>query len=109
MKRALILATLAALMIDRAQAYTETGMGTSSCGSWTTNLNHRDRQWDHLLDLSWVLGFLSGAGYAGNSDIDPLHGVDGYGVEAWISNWCQTHPIEHISHAARAFIAAHPH
>lgn len=110
MKRALILVVLAILIVDHAEAYTEGGVGRSSCGTWTTNLNRRDRsQWEHLLDQSWVLGFLSGAGYAGGRSIDPLYGMDGYGVEAWISNWCQNHPIERISRAAEAFIAAHPH
>jgi hypothetical protein len=59
-----------------------------------------------------VLGFLSGIGYEGGEDVDPLHGMDAKGVWAvwaWIDNYCQAYPLEAITTAAKAFDRAHPH
>jgi hypothetical protein len=55
---------------------------------------------------AWVLGFLSGLGVAGVGD--PLNGVDNEGVMAWIDNYCQSHPINRLVDAAKAFFSAHP-
>ncbi len=58
----------------------------------------------------WILGFLSGVGYAGNeSGLDPLIGVDDEGVWAWVDNYCQAHPLDLLIQAAVAFRMAHPH
>lgn len=58
----------------------------------------------------WVLGFLSGVGYAANQDgIDPLNGVDDQGVWAWVDNYCRNHPLNLVVTAAAAFRVAHPH
>jgi hypothetical protein len=53
-------------------------------------------------------GFLSGIGYEGDANLNPLNGMDAYGVWAWIDNYCQAHPIETIMEAAEAFASAHP-
>jgi hypothetical protein len=61
-----------------------------------------------LQATGWVLGFLSGIGSTGGSN-DPLDGVDGESVRAWINNYCKAHPTEAIEEAAEAFYFAHPH
>jgi hypothetical protein len=80
------------------------GAGTS-CGTW---LEDRDANRAGV-DESWILGFLSGIGYAlGERGIDPLHDTDHNGVTAWIDNYCRGHPIDLISAAAAALVTAHP-
>ena len=51
----------------------------------------------------WVLGFLSGTGYAGIGD--SLHNMDWDGVTMWISNYCSSNPTKEIIDAAEAFLA----
>jgi hypothetical protein len=57
----------------------------------------------------WVLGFLSGIGFKGQAEDNPLQGTDNDGVFAWIDDYCRAHPVENISDAASAFYHAHPH
>lgn len=83
--------------------YHAVGLGSASCGAWTTL--RQNRQSDGA--EQWVLGFLSGVGFS-ISAADPLRGVDGFGVAAWIDNYCLAHPIDHIVGAAKAFYNAHP-
>ncbi len=58
-------------------------------------------------EQSWILGFLSGVGYAERGK-DPLHGTDVEGVSAWMDNYCQVHPLNDVADAGAAFVAAHP-
>jgi hypothetical protein len=83
------------------------GAGAQSCGTWIAD--HRDG----ILagDDQWILGFLSGAAYEGDGPnvLNPLRGVDAEAVWAWVSNYCRAHPLDRITDAGVAFIAAHPH
>ena len=88
-----------------AEAYTRMGAGLSSCGTWVAER----RRGDWSTSGSWVLGFLSGVGYMGTPQYDPLHGMDGDAVLAWIDNYCQTNALLDIVDAAEAFVTAHPH
>jgi hypothetical protein len=97
-----VLALTAALMPGAAMAYELLGPGGVSCGTWTA-----DRRTDarlYQVDQAWVLGFLSGVGYAHEDDLDPLQDL----VAAWINNYCQRNPMQEIVDAARAFLTAHP-
>jgi hypothetical protein len=81
------------------------GMGPYSCGSWTTDRTSRSgaaRQ-----DEQWVLGYMSGAAVWG-SNLDPLNGLDGDAVWAWMDNYCRAHPLVPIDNAAAAFVREHP-
>jgi hypothetical protein len=89
----------------RAAQYHVVGLGLSSCGTWTAD--RRANGPKAAMDGAWVLGFLSGVGYAGPDD--PLTNVDADGVWAWVDNYCRTNPISSILDAAKAFTAAHPH
>lgn len=108
-----LIAGLAALAAQggMSQAYTIKGGGAASCGAWTEarRLRAIAGQGEHFLYESWVLGFLSGIGFVGEDNDDPLHGLDYQGVLAWIDNYCQAHPIDNVSHAAIAFYREHPH
>ena len=82
------------------------GAGTLPCGRWT--FVRRDRT--GVGYEQWVLGFLSGISYAGEAAGDnPVNGVDGETVWAWIDTYCQAHPLETIATASAAFVRARPH
>ncbi len=108
-----VLALLALMLTARAAEVQPTvtvlGFPNTSCGAWVTYRGGNARVQAFYLEL-WVLGFLSGIGYAGSgSGLNPLNGVDADGVSAWIDNYCQAHPLDRIVEAATAFVKAHPH
>jgi hypothetical protein len=45
-------------------------------------------------------------GYQGPDN--PLNGLDGDAVFAWIDNYCRAHPLDSIVKATEAFDAEHP-
>lgn len=91
-----------------AEACRLMGAGTISCGKWTTD--RRDpKSTLALLDASWVVGFLSGIGWVGQNGDDPLRGLDGEAVWAWIDNYCKANPLDSLDTAAVRFYFAHPH
>src|SRR4051812_14663298 len=90
--------------VTEAEAYMLIGPGLSSCGTWTTYRrayqpggSATSGHAQALENMQWVLGFLSGIGFVGEHDDDPLKGIDGEGVWAWIDNYCREHPIDLIS------------
>ncbi len=84
--------------------FTVYGGGSDSCGKWTQGRpDGRFRPEDSTavtLD-SWVLGFVSGSGYA----IGNLRRVDSDGLDAFIDNYCHANPLKDISDAAAALVA----
>ncbi len=99
---------LYSLGAGQALAYHEVGAGVDTCASWTS-----DRQTPGgapaLQDEQWVLGFLTGIGFAGPDQDDPLNGMDAQGVWEWIDSYCKQHPSDKMVTAARAFFKSHPH
>jgi hypothetical protein len=71
------------------------GSGTTSCGTW---LADRDNYAVHMVELSWVLGWLSAAG-AYNVQSDLRH-TDANAIAAWVDKYCRENPLDHISDAA---------
>lgn len=90
-----------------ASAFRIIGSGVSSCGSWTES--RRYGGYDRSGDEQWLVGFLSGIGYAGDPSDDPLGGLDAQAVWGWIDNYCQQNPTLSIEDAAKAFYHFHPH
>jgi hypothetical protein len=107
----LLCAALAvALMSGSAEAqqgeYSMIGQGTLSCGTWTAYRRNQSA----LGIQQWVLGFLSGVGFASAQfGRDPLNEVDAQGVWAWVDNYCQSYPLNRIVDAAMTFARTHPH
>lgn len=86
------------------------GMGSSSCGRWTTV--RRERSEGHAWGYEqWLLGYISGVAVGnGHPDVfNPLSGTDLDGVWAWVDNYCRTNPLRLLVEAAGAFGRAHPH
>jgi hypothetical protein len=88
----------------RAQKSSLMGQGSLTCGTWTA----WRRDGLALGPQQWVLGFLSGIGVMGESDLNPLNDVDADSVFGWIDSYCQAHPSEKVMRAAAAFIGEHP-
>jgi hypothetical protein len=88
----------------RAQKFSLMGQGSLVCGTWTA----WRRDGLSLGPQQWVLGFLSGIGLMGESDVNPLNSMDADGVFGWIDSYCLAHPSEKVARAATAFIGEHP-
>jgi hypothetical protein len=99
-------ATTLVISAGSAEAYQTIGPGMASCATWIADRREPSM---HQLEQAWVLGFLSGVGYMGAPNLDPLQRVDAAAVAAWIDDYCQRHPLEEIVGAAEAFLKAHPH
>jgi hypothetical protein len=48
----------------------------------------------------WMLGFVSGAGYAGL----PMKGTDSKAIKTFVDQYCAGRPSDNLSHAAAALI-----
>jgi hypothetical protein len=113
MKPALVVLALA-LMTGSAAAQKDTYQVAlpkeiSSCGGWTWYRDHGPEDDSE----AWVLGYLSGAAFGTWSGLnpirlDPLKGVDGAAVFAWIDNYCRAHPLDPFEKAVIAFVKEHP-
>jgi hypothetical protein len=101
-----------ALMTGAAEAqpgsFQPSGAAAMSCGAWTAA--RRENNPLSWMSEQWVLGFLSGVGYAASQGgLDPLRGVDDQAVWAWVDNYCRDHPLNPLVMAVAAFRVAHPH
>jgi hypothetical protein len=84
-------------LIAQGSAFAVYGSGTMSCGVWTAQANNpavRDGA------LSWVAGFVSGAGAVGVE----IRKTDPAAIEAWVRQFCQQRPVVTLSEAAAAFV-----
>jgi hypothetical protein len=101
MRRYVIAAAMlaASTMSANADKYRTYGVGTQSCGYWTKNVQPRGD--DYFIVMAWVLGFVSGVGYAGD---DILQLTDADALESFVTNYCLAHPLDHVSAASRALV-----
>lgn len=89
-------AVMAAQKVPAPTKYIVFGVGTASCGRWV------EAPKDSLPAegyLAWVLGFLSGAGWAG---ADTIRDIDNDAIKVWMNNYCQAHPLDSIAMGAQA-------
>ena len=102
----LALASVLMTTAAAAQTYARIGAGTSSCGTWTAA--RRNMTGANVQNEAWVFGFLSGVGWVGQNGDNPLQGLDGNAVSAWVDNYCRSNPLKSIGEAAGALAFAHP-
>jgi hypothetical protein len=111
---------LLAAMIWGAVAHANTiviGIGTSSCGKFIASIGNNPPgkiekihtpDGDFLSENAeynqWLLGFVSGFNFAHDDDLGQQVKVDFAGMDLWIRNWCNKHPMNTVSQAAYAFI-----
>jgi hypothetical protein len=103
----LLLLPFAASAASPPATYRIIGFGGASCGSWTADRVERYST-GAIAKGAWILGFLSGIGFASNNDDNPLGGVDAEGVWGWIDNYCRANPIKTLSDATTGFYFFHP-
>ncbi len=90
----------------RGTPATITGAGGRTCLDWTTDQRDQGALWG--VDEAWLAGHLSASG----QDSELRKNPDAGAREAWVTNYCQTHPLDLISEATDALIIelkAHKH
>ena len=107
MKRSLLTLMLIPLMSSAAMAQTlhvnVVGAGQESCGAWTqaepNTLEYNEQQ-------EWLWGFVTSYNtYVAVSNGNVARGGDGYGMTAWVGNYCRAHPLDSVEIAAAKLIA----
>lgn len=78
------------------QTYKVYGAGAVSCGAWLSDPSLQQSR------LSWILGFVSGAGWHGAS----LKDTDSDGIKQWIDTYCKDHPLDKLSLATAGVVEA---
>jgi hypothetical protein len=76
------------------------GAGSDSCGTWTAQRQNTQGP----SNRQWILGFISGAAFYGEGNIDPLNERDAQAVWAWVDNWCQNNPLEPMVMAGKGIV-----
>ena len=82
------------LMASNVGATTVLGSGGLSCGHWLDG----EKQSVRNIDISWVLGYLSGLNLT--SQINFLQGYDHKGIAAAIDKYCRENPLKDVADAA---------
>jgi hypothetical protein len=99
-----------------AVTYWVAGQGIDSCGTWSANkpppttdeddsskigreLAHGIARQEHF---AWVQGYLSGISHERASVSSALGKTDGAAQEAWIDDYCTSHPLATLAKAAEA-------
>lgn len=101
MRRRIIVVALAlfceAAWPSAQRPYTVYGQGTDSCGEWRSARTSPA----HQLHLIWVLGFMSGVGWAAPRG---FRDVDNGAIDAWLDDYCASRPLAQLSTAAAALV-----
>ena len=109
MKRILLLAALAMAVPAPAHAshpIMVLGDGNDSCGKWTENRAKRNDDgpdgFASFSDSAWVQGYLTATQSNLPQDFEAIRQTDPAGIDAWVDNYCQAHPLDTINSAASA-------
>ena len=105
------LAALAALLVisipepSLAKPYQDLGPGARSCGAYAQS-RATDGPQAPLADTSffWLQGYLTAYNRYVEPDGNITVGTDAAGLQGWLDNYCQAHPLDDIDTAARALI-----
>ena len=95
MKKVFVLVLAFMCMPTVGSAYNVYGTGgtPSSCGTWVKSKGDLDTR---NFQMSWVLGFISGASYVGPK----LKKTNSAAVEVFMDNYCQKNPLKSIESGA---------
>jgi hypothetical protein len=80
---------------DAQVTYRAYGAGLRACRTWS---NDRQQPSAHLINLSWVLGFISGLAWGG----EVIRETDFAKVEQWMDAYCERNSFDTIARAATA-------
>lgn len=93
----LVLAGLAA----PAVAQNVYGSGGGPCQNWTANQN---RKWQHLADVDWLMGYLSGVNRGRGPGSRLLGETNVQAASGFVAQFCAANPSRPIFEAADALI-----
>jgi hypothetical protein len=100
------------------------GIGNLSCGKFIASIGKRppgkvmatrdgDLVSENAQYLQWLLGFVSGVNstlyvynvaHPGEEQQQQIENIDAAGVDLWMRNWCNQHPVKSVFEGAVAFI-----
>ena len=87
---------IAGTISPASQGYTIFGAGTLSCDKW---IEERSQNSGLSFGMeTWILGFLTGAGWQGANPQD----VDNSALYVWVDNFCRENPLKNITSASAA-------
>lgn len=89
----------------QAQPYVVAGPGTQTCGKWSAAMRERDDT-DRYILSAWVAGYITAADMlrTGVGRPSVLTSTDMQAIEGWVSSYCTTHPLDHLSVAAEQLL-----
>jgi hypothetical protein len=101
-----VVATMVVFGETRAQEVIDVfGVGSDSCGSW---LHHAQKQDAYNRDAStWLAGYLTANNQrlmAAGLPATVGHGTDVASGTAWMNQYCQANPLNHVVEAAWALV-----
>ena len=80
------------------------GPGTVSCGTWTGDHKTFENP-SRVAEEGWLTGYISGYSMWGTNRTKDLFGhTDNQALVAWVSNYCQAHPLDEVARAADTLI-----
>lgn len=87
---------------DAADHFMTLGVGTKSCGAWTDA-----REYDHHSEniySAWIEGYITAFNEFKWPSGDVSSGTDFDGIEAWMDNYCSSHPLDDLAAAAGGLV-----
>lgn len=91
-----------------AQSIIVLGPGAISCGKYVEYRRDSANPISEnmsLGDLVWVLGYLTAYNNYVSVDGNITANTDSSGIQLWVDNYCQAHPLDSLSSATSALIA----
>lgn len=85
---------------DKSGSYVTWGLGTDSCGTYTTA--RRDQS--DLMYRVWLGGYLTATNIDTPDTVDIGGSTDLNGLLGWLDNYCQTNPTSSFGNAAEALV-----
>lgn len=89
-----LLATLLLFIVQSGQAITT--RGAPACSAWLSQRASTDGE---AIELSWIVGYLSGLAIGFNEDV--LGPVDNPTISAWLDKYCRAHPLDSLAVAGQ--------
>lgn len=79
------------------------GNGSDSCGRWSANQRTAPHGVDATIELSWVLGYLTGSQALEQARVGfHFRHPDPDAVAGWLDNFCRRHPLTSLINATVA-------
>jgi hypothetical protein len=98
-----VISLLTFLLPASVSAATNYGFGNNSCGRWTKERSSKSIISNY--QVVWVLGFISGTGFALEVLSRRQNLTDADAVIAYVDNYCSNNPLDSIAAASQMLAA----